>query len=147
MTREIDSALCDPLLHPQSRRARWARIVAVGLMLAILAAQSTSCRDPEIDSGIDGTVTIGPIEPVSRPGEDNSSPYQAQIVVKRAADGKVVTSFQTNADGTFHVAVLPGDYVLEPKQGNPFPTASVQSVTVVRGQFTSVRVDYDSGIR
>jgi hypothetical protein len=116
-------------------------------MLAILAAPGTACRASAIDSGIDGTVTIGPTEPVSRPDEDNSSPYQAEIVVKRAPDGKMVTSFRTNADGTFHVAVPPGDYLLEPRQGDPLPTAPVQSVTVVRGRFTLVRVDYDSGIR
>lgn len=67
--------------------------------------------------------------------------------MRSTAHGKVVTSFQTNADGAFRVAVLPGDYVLEPRQGDPLPTAPVQSVTVARGQFTIVRVDYDSGIR
>jgi inhibitor of cysteine peptidase len=103
---------------------------------------------PQIqESGIEGEVWIGPISPVSKPGEPNSRPYSAVIGVRRISEGRIVAEVTSDAEGRFRIALVPGTYLLEPQQGRPLPRASTQEVTVVAGQFTHVRIDYDSGIR
>jgi hypothetical protein len=47
----------------------------------------------------------------------------------------------------FRVLLTPGVHLLEPRNGDPLPIARPQTFTVIKGQFTELRVDYDSGIR
>lgn len=97
--------------------------------------------------GIEGTVTIGPIRPVSRPGEINSRPYVATLVIRALADNRIVATVTSAADGTFRVSVPAGEYVVEPQQTSPYPFAGSQQVTVSPGEYTVIMVAYDSGIR
>lgn len=98
-------------------------------------------------SGIEGVVTLGPLMPVTRVGEPNERPYEATIVVRTANGSREVTRFRSGTDGRFHVPLHPGDYVLEPVGGHPFPTAPSQTVTVEEGAFSQVLIQYDTGIR
>jgi len=101
------------------------------------------------DSGIVGQVVIGPTCPVERPGMDCADkPYQATLTVLNPSGDKV-TRFSTEADGTFHVALAPGDYILrpEPPDNMMMPYAAEQTFSVQAGRFTQVAVSYDSGIR
>jgi inhibitor of cysteine peptidase len=100
-----------------------------------------------LDSGIEGEVWIGPISPVSRPGDPDSEPYSAVIRIRSISDDRVLAEVTSGEDGRFRITLVPGRYLLEPQQGDPLPRASTQEVTVVAGQFTHVRIDYDSGIR
>lgn len=97
--------------------------------------------------GIEGTVTIGPISPVSRPGEENSRPYVATLVVRASPGNQVVAAVTSAADGTFRVGLPPGEYVVEPQESSPYPVAEPQEVTVSPGEYTIIVVAYDSGIR
>jgi len=99
------------------------------------------------DSGVQGEVRIGPISPVEQPGVDNSAPYVATLLVKKTGSDKTVAKTTSAADGTFRIALPPGTYVLEPVNGDPLPVAAPQQFIVEAGKFTTVRVDYDSGIR
>ena len=99
------------------------------------------------DSGVQGEVRIGPVNPVEQPGVPNDAPYAATLRIARASDGKVVAETRSGADGSYRVALAPGRYVLQPVNGTPLPIAQSQEFTVSAGQFTTVRVDYDSGIR
>ena len=81
-----------------------------------------------------------------RVGESDSRPYQATLIVLDG-QGTVIQSFQTNADGTFHVALPPGDYLLHSELSGPLPRASDQAVAVVAGQYAQVQITYDSGLR
>jgi hypothetical protein len=98
-------------------------------------------------SGIEGTITLGPLQPVTHEGEPNERPYEATVVVRTANDSREVIRFRSGADGRFRVRLNPGDYVLEPLGGNPFPTAPSQTVTVEKGAFSQVLIQYDTGIR
>ncbi len=127
-------------------------LIWVGLILLSAcapAAQSIpATATPLALSGIEGHVLIGPACPgperVGNPCPDK--PYQATLTVLNAS-GQVVTTIQSDVDGYFKVALEPGTYTLRPESPNVMPRAAEQSVTVTAGQFTQVKVNYDSGIR
>jgi hypothetical protein len=102
----------------------------------------------EVNSGIYGIVTIGPIKPVEREGEINYKPYQATIIIK-TEDGLVeIKRFTSNNDGTFKVYLKSGKYILEPLKSNePYPIGSPVEVEVKPNQFSEVNISYDTGIR
>ena len=139
-----------------TRPARCAHLVRRALLLA--AALSLACalvtfaagcgaQPAPADSGVQGDVTIGPVSPVEQAGVANDRPYVATLHIKQASDGKVVAEVTSAADGSYKVALAPGDYVLEPVAGSPVPTAPPRAFTVVAHTFTTVDVSYDSGIR
>jgi hypothetical protein len=76
----------------------------------------------------------------------NSNTYQAMVQVLDKS-GRSVTTFQSNANGTFRIALPPGSYVLRPQSPALYPRASAQTVVVPPAGFTHVHIIYDSGIR
>ncbi len=69
-------------------------------------------------------------------------------MIVRDAAGREVGRTTTAADGTFRIALAPGDYILEPQPvEGMMGTARPQDVTVVGGAPTTVQVAYDTGIR
>jgi hypothetical protein len=129
-------------------RIRTIAGVLGALALVPLLLLTGACGEPTAtDSGVQGEVRIGPINPVEQPGRQNDAPYAATLRIKRASDGKLVAETRSSADGSFRAFLPPDDYILEPVNGDPLPTAQPQDFTVAPGRFTSVRVDYDSGIR
>ncbi len=101
-------------------------------------------------SGIEGTVTIGPSCPVQRIDDPscNDRPYQGWIHVN-TTNGIWVTKFQADQQGNFKIELDPEQYTVEPQtpKDSFLPYASSQDVTVVAGAFTTVTIQYDSGIR
>ena len=134
------------------RRVRLSRplLAAILLGVVLLLPPALGCGDDAIlDSGIEGEVRIGPLSPVVSEGQEgeDSKPYSAVIRIKSIPEGEVVAETMSGDDGKFRVALAPGRYLVEPEQGDPLPIASPQEVTVEPGAFTTVRIDYDSGIR
>jgi hypothetical protein len=102
---------------------------------------------PQGASGIEGQTLIGPTCPVERPDSSCADkPYHATIVVLNQ-NGTEVKRFDTNADGLFRVELPPGTYTLAPQSPGRLPRAEMQTVQVTSGQFTSITITYDSGIR
>jgi hypothetical protein len=128
------------------RRSLLVHLFAVLGVVSVLLAAGCGAKTPT-DSGVQGQVRIGPVAPVEQPGVTNDKPYAASLQIARASDGKVVAETKSDANGSFRLALAPGRYVLQPVSGAPLPTAPAQEFTVSAGQFTTVRVDYDSGIR
>lgn len=98
-------------------------------------------------AGIEGQVLIGPACPVARaevPCPD--TPYQATITVLDL-NHKPVTTFQSDAQGHFRVALAPGTYILQPESPGALPHAPEQTVVVINEGYTAVTIIYDSGIR
>jgi hypothetical protein len=122
-------------------------LAVVVTLVLLLGSSGFACAPAPTTSGIEGKVTIGPVAPVSRPGEPNVKPYQAEIAVRDARSGRTVVTFTTAADGTFRVGLQPGNYRIEPKPGKPLPTTPGQDVTVQADRFTVITIQYDSGIR
>ena len=74
------------------------------------------------------------------------TPYAAQLVVLDD-ENKVVARIASGGDGTFQVDVPAGDYVVAAASTDSYPFAQPVSVTVVPGQYVSVQINYDTGIR
>lgn len=131
---------------------RW---IALGALLVTVAACSEigiPIETPVAPSGIRGTVVLGPTCPVeSTPGANDPvpclTPYSANLVIIDS-EGARVESVTSAADGSFQVDVPPGDYVVTPATGaDTYPVAQPVSVTVAAGQYASVEINYDTGIR
>lgn len=104
-------------------------------------------------SGVEGQVSIGPVCPVQQENGDattcpDTQPYQATITVFDAQNDQV-TSFQTDAEGHFQIALEPGDYTLQPESppNTPYPRAEQVNVSISEGEFVQVDILFDSGIR
>ena len=89
-----------------------AVVIVISVVFAACGGSATSTTTMA-QEGIEGTVTIGPISPVSRPGEINSRPYVATFVIRALADNQIVATVTSAADGTFRVSVPAGEYVVE----------------------------------
>jgi hypothetical protein len=108
---------------------------------------SPSISASPLDSGIQGTVLLGPTCPVEQAGQSPCvTPYPGVLVITDT-DEHQVARITAGGDGRFRLALAPGDYVILPEPGDPFPQAQPIDVTVVPGQFADVQVNYDSGIR
>jgi hypothetical protein len=142
------------------RRDMRHRLPALAFLVALAACVVAACGDigisgttPAPPSGIKGTVILGPTCPVSGAPESNNpvpsaclTPYAAQMVVLDD-ENKVVAHVSSGNDGSFQVDVAPGDYVLAPASNDSYPIAQPVSVTVVAGQYVTVQINYDTGIR
>jgi hypothetical protein len=103
-----------------------------------------------IRSGVHGTVTIGPIAPVERPGVPNSKPLVGAIIsLRRSASGAEVVRGTTDNNGVFNLVIDPGTYsVTVSPPGNGQEAHQFKGTVVIKlGQFTRLDVTIDSGIR
>lgn len=130
------------------------KILGVYVLFLLLAACNTSDQTSSQQvgttgkNGIEGTVTIGPTCPVQRLGDPSCDdrPYQGIIHVS-GTNKNQVAKIQADINGKFKLELEPGNYTLEPQVFSVYPRASNQDVTVVAGAFTTVNIQYDSGIR
>jgi hypothetical protein len=101
----------------------------------------------EGESGIQGTVLLGPTCPVQtaeRPCPDK--PIAADLVVTDAG-GARVASGHSGKDGRFRIATPPGTYEVKATNLGGMQLSKPVSVTVPTGRFIEVNVPVDSGIR
>jgi hypothetical protein len=111
------------------------------------------------ETGITGTVLIGPITPVTTIGQDNERPLaNAKVTITEIhktgvlfTQGPSVFTPTTDADGKFKQLTPPGRYRLTVGNSGP-ANASIGSgasaeVTVVNGGLRDVTLHVDSGIR
>jgi hypothetical protein len=113
------------------------------------ATTSNTGTPAPLTSGIEGTVTVGPMCPVVQVGTPCPDQPYAAMLVALDAGGTEVARAQADAQGKFRLPLMPGTYTLRPlpPEGKPLPYAAEQIVTVVARQFTLVTIQYDSGIR
>lgn len=116
--------------------------VVAALVLLVAPAQ-------HVDSGVKGVVTIGPTCPVQRVGDPScdDKPYQTTLNVVRARDGRFVKRFESRSDGRFRIHLLRGRYVIKAARRTTLPRLSPVPVKVERHRFTTVAIQFDSGIR
>lgn len=123
--------------------------IVLGVLLLTLNACGQNATLPSLSSGIEGTVTEGPMCPGPVPINNNAcpnQPFQATITILNANDNRVA-QIQSDADGFFKLPLYPGTYILHPEPGNPLPRAADQTVVVIDGQYTQVAIIYDTGMR
>ena len=127
-----------------------SRLWLLTAIAAILLSTAAACASgpagtSQTDSGIRGIITYGPTCPVQRVGGPSCvRPYSTEVTVQQ--NGRTVTTFHSAANGSFHVSLSPGTYTLtSTKAGLPF--LRPLDVIVKAHSFTTVTVEFDSGIR
>lgn len=129
-----------------------------GRILALVAAGvvCAACGDerPAADpaSGINGVVHLGPQCPVERSDdvcEDQPAAHVTVVVSEQIpgesyAAGEEVARTTTADDGTFRVAVAPGEYVVTARAGM---SCELMDARVTSGEYADVDVPCDTGIR
>ena len=92
---------------------------------------------------------FGPLCPVeSADSPCPAKPIAADITVSTPT-GTTVTSWTSNAKGSFRIGLGPGSYVLTARAPGPggFGVSKPVDVVVVLGRYTHVDLMVDSGIR
>jgi hypothetical protein len=99
------------------------------------------------DQGLVGVTVLGPLKPVSKPGEVNQKPYAASLRVWHE-DGRLAATVRSSARSGFVVALPVGRYIVEPL-GRPalYPRAAPFSITVKSDSWQRLTILYDTGIR
>ena len=96
-------------------------------------------------TGLEGTVTRGPITPVCLVGVPCDAPFRAAFTVQRAA--VVVARFRSDSAGHYRVLLAPATYMVVPDSGAPvFPNQALQ-VAVGPVGMTRADLAFDTGIR
>jgi hypothetical protein len=108
----------------------------------------TSGTETPAPSGIEGQTMMGPACPgpvqIDTPCPD--TPVQATVTILDA-NTEQVAQVQSDLQGQFTVKLPPGTYTLQPEPLSVLQRAEPMTVTVVAGDFISVIITYDSGIR
>jgi hypothetical protein len=120
----------------------------IALVGAVCFAALSNGETPSASTGIEGVITTGPIHGgPSRAGETDSAPV-SDAAFEVTNDTGVVTSFKTGTDGSFHVAIPPGHYLIR-RAGNAPKLGGCRQFTVdvSAGSFAKVHFECDSGIR
>lgn len=122
----------------------------LGLLLAACASTAT----PEVPVGyLEGRVTIGPLQPVEQVGVPTPTVppevYAARSIDIFQADGTtLVTNVKINSDGTYHVALAPGTYVVDiAPTGIDRSKDLPKTIVIESGQTVRLDIDIDTGIR
>ncbi|HTG46351.1 MAG TPA: hypothetical protein VK646_01685 [Actinomycetota bacterium] len=125
------------------RRSSSALVV---VCVAIALASCGRSTPGTAQTGIFGSVTVGPSCPVERTGSPCPPRPWSGTVRASDASGRI---FETRSDGfgryTLHLA--PGTYAVEAVVSGPLPTAAPATVVVPSGPMQRFDLRLDSGIR
>lgn len=102
------------------------------------------------NSGIRGTVSLGPTCPVMRIPPDPQcadKPYAVAITVYRAGSQTPFIIGSSNASGAFELSLPPGSYTLSAGSGTMLPRCAEVEVTVSANKYISTAISCDTGIR
>jgi hypothetical protein len=107
-------------------------------------------KNKRTDSGVHGLTVVGPLRPVERLGDPqpNEAPFSTELTIVTADEEREVARLKSGSDGRFRVVLPPGEYVIKPaRTGRMGPRAEDVRIRVLKGEFTFVRIVYDSGMR
>lgn len=124
-------------------------LVVAGLTLAACGDEQPAA---EPTSGIEGFVHLGPQCPVvteDDPCPDEPAAHVTVVVAEQRpgeayAMGEEVARTTTAADGTFRVALAPGEYVVTAEAGM---SCELMDARVVAGEYVEADIPCDTGIR
>ena len=118
----------------------------------------TGCQTGKAATGtLRGTVTVGPIWPVERPGESRPVPPQVfearKVVIYNKSKTKILeevalTQIGRSAKASYSVQLRPGNYVVDINRSGIDSSSQVPKKFEIRpGQTVIVDIDIDTGIR
>ena len=124
--------------------------LAAGLLIIAACGDQRPAEEP--DSGVSGLVHLGPQCPVENsenPCDEKAAAgvnviVSEQIPGEAYVAGKEVARTTTTADGTFTVALAPGEYVVTAEAGM---SCELMDARVAPDAYTEVDVPCDTGIR
>ena len=104
------------------------------------------------DTGVNGRVLLGPTCPVQRtPPDPNCADrgFETTIQVRHPdpTRSSLVTSVESEEEGSYSIALPPGEYRLQALGGNPFPNCDGKDIVVERRIMLEVDLYCDTGIR
>jgi len=126
-----------------------SRTLAAGLLIVVACGDQRPA--PEPDSGVTGVVHLGPRCPVESSKDPREEQVAAGVTVivpdqipgDAYVTGKEVARTTTAADGTFTVALAPGEFVVTAEPGM---SCEPMDARVARGMYAEVDVPCDTGI-
>lgn len=101
-------------------------------------------------SGVQGTVTIGPICPVMKNPPSTAcadAPYATTIVVYKTGSDLVFTTTVSTTTGAFKVTLPPGTYSIKAGGTKLLPRCAAVTTNVSPNTFAKVAISCDTGIR
>ena len=124
--------------------------LAAGLLVVVACGDQQPAAEP--DSGVTGVVNLGPQCPVQSAQDpcDEQAAASVTIIVSEQLPGeayvvgKEVARTATASDGTFTVALPPGEYVVTVEAGM---SCELMDSRVARDTYAKVDVPCDTGIR
>lgn len=103
------------------------------------------------DSGVEGTVLLGPTCPVMRVGDTTCAdkPYATtvQVILLKSPKSSTFATAQSDKEGKYKIMLPPGDYALQPLGGAPLPRCETKNITIEPGKIIQVDLNCDTGIR
>ena len=121
-------------------------ILTLGLLLA-------GCSGRTLEPGIlSGTVTIGPIWPVERPGESPPIPcevYEARkVMIYDKKGSRLIKQVDLDCNGNYRVELNPGVYTVDINRiGIDFSKDVPKKIEIRPGETIELDIDIDTGIR
>ncbi len=100
-------------------------------------------------AGIQGLVTLGPLCPVARQDQPCSDRPYAALILITDTDGKEVARVMSGQDGRYSQILPPGTYRVVPQTppDNILPFAADLTVLINAGEWPTLDISYDTGIR
>jgi len=134
------------------------RLLSAIFMIAILLVLAPGCTGKaELPGTLEGTVIIGPIWPVERPGENppvSPEVFAARKIMVYDEQGKKlmetvdITQIGQSAEGRYSIQLKPGDYVVDINKAGIDHSAEVpRTVEIKTGQTVTLDISIDTGIR
>jgi hypothetical protein len=123
--------------------------LATGCAGARTGAPSAPATSPPADSGVQGHTMVDGGCPMAKDSDCPDKPLPAKLTVTRTGESAPVATATSGSDGYFRIALPPGRYTLRPANltGAILPAATAADVRVQPGEYTTVTVSFDSGIR
>lgn len=102
------------------------------------------------NSGVRGTVSLGPTCPVMRNPPDPQCAdrgYATTIIVRRTGSSSTFATGKSDGNGTFEFSLPPGSYTLAASGGTMLPRCVPVDVTVGPTGYVTTDISCDTGIR
>ncbi|MBI4284030.1 MAG: hypothetical protein HY663_06135 [Chloroflexi bacterium] len=122
-------------------------------LVVIIGLFFTACSSETTETGtLAGRVTIGPISPVQRAGEEEVVPPEAyaarKIMVYDKNGSKLVKQVDLGRDGYYSVKLKPGIYTVDINHGGIDRSRDVPKKIEIRsGETVELDIAIDTGIR
>lgn len=121
------------------------RFFRVPLPLAALTFAAACDVGAPFDTGLEGHVVRSPTSPVCAPPLGCEAPFASDFTVWSV--GLLVARFRSDSAGAFMVRLPPGTYNVMADSTAPVVPGQRKVVLVKAESFTSIVLDFDTGIR